>query len=304
MAEKSGLFSRIRDGLTRTRDALSQKINNLISYYREMDDDFFEELTDALIASDMGLATAAGLTEQVRARVRAEKIGDPARVRELLRDAIAAMTGGSPPEVTFPAVITMVGVNGTGKTTAAGKLAYYYKSRGHSVLMAAADTFRAAAAEQLEVWARRAGVPMIRHQEGSDPAAVVFDALSSANARGTELVISDTAGRLHNKKNLMQELEKIDRVTRREAPDRSHEVFLVIDATIGQNAMEQARVFSQVIAVTGLVLTKLDSTAKGGVAVAISAQLGVPIRFIGIGEGIEDLLPFDPAAYASAIAGI
>ena len=300
--KKKGVFAHIREGLSRTREALSSKVENLISYYKEMDDDFFEDLLDVLVSSDLGMKTAEDIVNRVRTQVRKEKVGDPQKVRQYMRDAIVEALGGIQDyELPRPAIITMVGVNGTGKTTTAGKLAAKYKAEGRQVILAAADTFRAAAAEQLTVWAERAGAPVIRHQEGSDPAAVVFDALASFKARGADLLIADTAGRLHNKKNLMNELEKIGRVISREAPDVSQEVFLVVDATTGQNALNQARVFSEVAHVTGIVLTKLDSTAKGGIAIAIASELGVPVRFVGLGEGIEDLMPFDPVGFAQGI---
>ena len=300
--KKKGFFAHIREGLSRTREAQSAKVENLISYYKEMDDDFFEDLLDVLVSSDLGMKTAEDIVNRVRTQVRKEKVGDPQKVRQYMRDAIVEALGGIQDyELPRPAIITMVGVNGTGKTTTAGKLAAKYKAEGRQVILAAADTFRAAAAEQLTVWAERAGAPVIRHQEGSDPAAVVFDALASFKARGADLLIADTAGRLHNKKNLMNELEKIGRVISREAPDVPQEVFLVVDATTGQNALNQARVFSEVAHVTGIVLTKLDSTAKGGIAIAIASELGVPVRFVGLGEGIEDLMPFDPVGFAQGI---
>lgn len=300
--KKKGFFSLLREGLSRTREALASKVDNLISYYKEMDDDFFDDLLDILISSDLGINTAEDIVASVRNRVRKEKVGDSQRVHQYIREAIVDELGGVQEYILpKPVIVTMVGVNGTGKTTTAGKLAAKFQREGRSVVLAAADTFRAAAAEQLSVWGERANVPVIRHQEGSDPAAVVFDAISSFKAREADILLADTAGRLHNKKNLMNELEKIGRIIEREAPDIAHEVFLVVDATTGQNALNQARVFSEVAHVTGIILTKLDSTAKGGIAIAIASELKVPVRYVGVGEGIDDLMPFDPESYAKSI---
>ena len=300
--EKKGLFARIRDGLNKTREQLTERIEELISYHKNMDDDFFDELEEILIASDLGVSTAADLVASVRQRVDSEKIGDPKAVYQLMRDAMVDMLGdaGAMP---LPAgsVVLMVGVNGVGKTTTCGKIAYQLKRSGRSVLLAAADTFRAAATEQLQEWGKRADVPVIRHQEGADPAAVVFDAMAAQKARGVEVLLCDTAGRLHNKKNLMAELEKIHRVIDREAPQAHREVLLVVDATTGQNAVAQARVFSEACKITGIVLTKLDGTAKGGVVISIAKELNVPVRYIGVGEGAEDLQPFDPKAFVEGI---
>ncbi len=300
--EKKGLFARIRSGLSKTRDQLASRIQELVSYYREINDDFFDELTDILIASDLGVNSAQELVEKVRIQVRKEKIGDPEAVRQLLRDNIQEMLGENTlPDLTPGSVILMVGVNGTGKTTTAGKLAARYRSEGRSVMLAAADTFRAAASDQLMVWSERAGVPLIKHGEGADPASVVYDAISAQKARNTDLLIVDTAGRLHNKKNLMAELEKICRIVEREQQNGRIEVWLVVDATTGQNGLVQARLFAEAAHITGIVLTKLDGTAKGGVVIAIANELKVPVRFIGVGEKLEDLQPFDGKAFAEAI---
>lgn len=300
--EKRGFFARIKEGLTKTREQLTQRVEELVHYYKEIDDDFFDELTDILVASDLGVNGAVDLVERVRAKVKAQKIGRPEAIHQLIREAIVEQLGESTPlELPSGSVILMVGVNGTGKTTTAGKLAAKYKAEGKSVLLAAADTFRAAAADQLEVWSQRAGVPMVRHGEGADPASVVYDAIASQKAHHTDLLICDTAGRLHNKKNLMAELEKICRIVERERESGVTETWLVVDATTGQNGLSQARLFAEAAHITGIILTKLDGTAKGGVVVAIARELGVPVRFIGVGEKLEDLQPFDPEAFAQAI---
>ena len=300
--EKKGFFARIKEGLTKTREQLTQRVEELVHYYKEIDDDFFDELTDILVASDLGVNGAVDLVERVRAKVKAQKIGRPEAIHQLIREAIVEQLGENAPlELPKGSVILMVGVNGTGKTTTAGKLAAKYKGEGKTVLLAAADTFRAAAADQLEVWSQRAGVPMIRHGEGADPASVVYDAIASQKAHHTDLLICYTAGRLHNKKNLMAELEKICRIVEREREGGVTETWLVVDATTGQNGLSQARLFAEAAHITGIVLTKLDGTAKGGVVVAIARELGVPVRFIGVGEKLEDLQPFDAEAFAQAI---
>ncbi|SCJ74765.1 Cell division protein FtsY homolog [uncultured Clostridium sp.] len=304
MAESKGLFSRLKQALTKTRDNFSQRVEELISYYREIDDEFFEELTDLLIAADVGVSTSLKIIEELKAKVKAQKIGDPEKVKGLLREIIIELLGDEPvglDQHSGPQILLVVGVNGVGKTTAIGKLANKYTREGKKVLLAAADTFRAAAAEQLAVWAQRAGVPLIRHQEGADPAAVVYDALEAAKARGTELLIIDTAGRLHNKKNLMEELRKINRVIERGYPEADYTAYLVLDATTGQNAVQQAKVFSEVAKLDGIILTKLDGSARGGVVLAIRSELGLPVCFVGVGEGIDDLQPFDPRGFAEAL---
>lgn len=300
--KKKGWFSKLFDGLAKTRDSIVEKVDQLVKYYRDIDAEFYEELEEILISADVGVTTAGQIIQQLKKEVDAQKIGDTSRVREMLSGIIAGMLEGSgAPELKTPAVILIVGVNGVGKTTAIGKLAHHYRTEGKRVLLAAADTFRAAAAEQLTVWAQRAGVPIVTHQEGADPAAVVFDAISSAKARGTDILIVDTAGRLHNKKNLMDELTKIHRVIQREYPEAHRETWLVLDATTGQNAISQAKVFSQAVSLSGLILTKLDGTAKGGVVLAIQNELPVPVRFIGVGEGQSDLQVFDPQAFGKAM---
>jgi len=301
--ERKGFFARLKEGLTKTREQLTQRVEELVHYYKEIDDDFFDELTDILVASDLGVANATDLVERVRAKVKAQKIGRPDAIHQLIREGILEQLGETRPlELPNGSVILMVGVNGTGKTTSAGKLAAKFKEEGKSVMLAAADTFRAAAADQLEIWSQRADVPMIRHGEGADPASVVYDAIASQKAHHTDLLICDTAGRLHNKKNLMAELEKICRIVERERdPHGVTETWLVVDATTGQNGLAQARLFAEAAHITGIVLTKLDGTAKGGVVVAIARELGVPVRFVGVGEKLEDLQPFDPVAFAQAI---
>jgi len=303
MEKKQGIFQKFRAGLAKTRDALKSNIENLISYYTEIDDDFFDDLEGVLIGSDMGAETAMELIDDLRTRVKKEKIGDAQKIRELLMQAIMERLEGSTMfEVKPPMVILVIGVNGVGKTTTIGKLAAQFHAEGKSVMVAAADTFRAAAIDQLKTWAQRAGgVPVIAQSENSDPAAVVFDAVSSAKARGVDVLLIDTAGRLHNKKNLMNELEKINRVIDREWPGVNRETFLVLDATTGQNAISQVKLFGEVAKITGVVLTKLDGTAKGGVVVAIESELHVPVRFAGVGEGVDDLQVFDSESFVRAM---
>ncbi len=303
MPDKPNLFDRLRNSLVKTRDSIKSKVDDLVRYYKEINDEFFDDLEDVLVSGDVGAKLSHELVESIRQRVKQEKIGDPARIKILLKDAIAAKfeqaaaTDGMP----MPAVILMVGVNGTGKTTTTAKLANYFKAQGKTVMLAAADTFRAAAIEQLKVWADRIGVPVLAQQQGSDPAAVVYDAIQAAKARHADVLICDTAGRLHNKKNLMNELEKIQRIVSREMPDAHKEAFLVLDATTGQNAVEQAKVFSEVADITGLVLTKLDGTAKGGIAISISSGMKVPVRYICTGESVEDIQEFDAKRFAEAL---
>ncbi len=301
--EKKGLFAKMKDGLSKTRKGITGRVDELIKYYREIDDDFFDDLEDILIMADVGVKTSQEIMSTIRKKVKEEKIGDPNKIRGILKEKIASILLMDMKEFTIvpPTILLVVGVNGVGKTTSIGKLAARYKQEGKQVLVAAGDTFRAAAGEQLAVWCKRAGVPLIRHAEGADPAAVVFDAIQSAKSKGSDLLICDTAGRLHNKKNLMNELEKINRILDREFPAAHKEVLLVMDATTGQNAITQASIFKEAVGITGIVLTKLDGTAKGGVVVAIKDQLNIPIYFIGIGEQVEDLEPFDPAMFAEAL---
>lgn len=298
-----GFFGKITAGLKKTRDTLSGALDGMLSAFTKIDEELFEELEEILIMADMGMPTATFICDQLRAKVKAEKITDPAAIKEALRDSIVEILGDDQALnlSTKPSIIVMIGVNGAGKTTTIGKLAHNLKEQGNGVLLGAADTFRAAAIEQLGVWADRAGVEMIRQNEGSDPAAVVFDTISAAKARGSDIILCDTAGRLHNKKHLMDELNKISRVIDRELPDAARETLLVLDATTGQNALNQAKEFANAAGITGIVLTKLDGTAKGGVVVAIKQELGIPVKLVGVGEGIDDLMPFDPKEFAAGI---
>lgn len=304
---RKGFFDRMKQAVARTRDSLSDRIGGVIAMTRTVDQDALEELEMCLIASDLGVHVASEVVEQIRDRAKREQIRDGAELRGLLKQCLRQIldsqqaTQRAP--VTPPEVIFMVGVNGTGKTTTTGKLAAYYRRAGKSVLLCAADTFRAAAIEQLEVWSERSQVELIKSRQGGDPSAVLFDALTAAKARPADVLIVDTAGRLHTKVGLMAELDKMRRTTQRIIPEAPHEVLLVLDATTGQNGLQQARLFSESAGVTGIVLTKLDGTAKGGIAIAIARELGVPVRFVGIGEKIEDLLPFDSEAFVEALLG-
>ncbi|HOB20453.1 MAG TPA: signal recognition particle-docking protein FtsY [Candidatus Atribacteria bacterium] len=303
MENKKSIFAKMKEGLAKTRSNIMSRVDELINYYKEIDDEFFDDLEETLIISDMGVRTANDIIESLKKQVREDKIGDAARIKNMLKEKIAHILseGSKGFELNSPAVILVVGVNGVGKTTTIGKLASLLKAEEKRVIVAAADTFRAAAAEQLEIWCNRAGVPLIRHMEGADPGAVVFDAIQAAKSRKMDVLICDTAGRLHNKKNLMNELDKINRIIDREMPEASKEVLLVIDATTGQNAISQATEFNEVVGITGIVLTKLDGTAKGGIAVAIKAQLDLPIYFVGVGEQMDDLQPFDPKSFSDAL---
>ncbi len=303
MEKKKSLFAKMKEGLAKTRNSITSRVDELIKYYREIDDEFFDDLEETLIISDMGVRTANEIISGLKKQVREEKIGDAASIKDMLKGKISGILSKDSRgfELNPPAVILVVGVNGVGKTTTIGKLANLLKSEDKKVIVAAADTFRAAAAEQLEIWCNRAGVPLIRHMEGADPGAVVYDAIQAAKSRRMDVLICDTAGRLHNKKNLMNELQKINRIIDREMPGASKEVLLVIDATTGQNAISQAAEFNEIVGITGIVLTKLDGTAKGGIAVAIKAQLDIPIYFVGVGEQMDDLQPFDPKAFTDAL---
>ncbi|HEX4066086.1 MAG TPA: signal recognition particle-docking protein FtsY [Acidobacteriaceae bacterium] len=303
--EKKGLFERMRQAVSRTRDSLGERIDGVLALGRTVDEASLEELEMILIASDIGVTTAAEITNNLRERAKRQQIQDGAELRELLKEQLRAILDeparpatkvASPPEV-----IMMVGVNGTGKTTTSGKLAAFYRAQGKTALLCAADTFRAAAIEQLEVWGQRSGVEMIRTKQGGDPSAVLFDALQAARTRQTDVVIVDTAGRLHTKTGLMAELDKMRRTAQRIIPAAPHEVLLVLDATTGQNGLQQARLFTESAGVTGIVLTKLDGTAKGGIAVAIAREMQLPVRFVGVGEALEDLLPFDSAAFVNSL---
>ena len=296
-----GFFDKIKQGLKRTTDAVSEQFNDIMSNFVKIDADSLEQLEEALILSDIGATVAAEATEKVEDIAKHQRIDTPLALRCVLKDVLSDMMDQDTALHidTKPAVILVIGVNGVGKTTSIGKLAARYVAEGKKVMLSAADTFRAAAADQLEIWAKRAGADIVRHGEGADPAAVVFD--SAAKARGSDLIIIDTAGRLHNKKNLMNELGKIDRIITRELPDAARETLLVLDATTGQNAVHQAESFNGVAKLTGIILTKLDGTAKGGIVVAISAGLGVPVKLVGVGEGIDDLMDFNSSEFLEAL---
>lgn len=298
-----GLFDKIKQGLQKTSDAVNRSLDNVFAAFVKIDADLLEELAEALILSDVGAETSAKIVAEVEKRAKLQKITTAPELRDLLREVLTDnMLDNQPLDVSGkPAVILVIGVNGVGKTTSIGKLAARYVSEGKKVMLSAADTFRAAAADQLEIWAKRAGADIVRHGEGADPAAVVFDSISAAKARGSDIIIVDTAGRLHNKANLMNELAKIDRVISRELPDASRETLLVLDATTGQNAVHQAEEFNKAAHLTGIILTKLDGTAKGGIVIAISAGLGVPVKLVGVGEGIDDLIDFDRASFLEAL---
>ena len=302
--EKKSLFDRMRKAVSRTRDSLSERIDGVMALTREVDESALEELEMSLIASDIGVTTAAEIADKLRERAKRQQIRDGAELKELLQEQLRAILDENArpaAAVAPPEVIMMVGVNGTGKTTTSGKLAAYFRAQGKTALLCAADTFRAAAIEQLEVWGKRSGVEMIRTKQGGDPSAVLFDALTAAKARQNDVVIVDTAGRLHTKTGLMAELDKMRRTAQKVIPDAPHEVLLVLDATTGQNGLQQARLFTESAGVTGIVLTKLDGTAKGGIAVAIAREMKLPVRFVGVGEGLEDLLPFDSEAFVRSL---
>lgn len=298
-----GFFDKIKQGFKKTSDAVSHSLDSVFAAFVKIDEDLLEELEEALILSDVGASTSAKIVAEVEKRAKLRKTTTASELRDLLREVMTDnMLDNQPLDVSGrPAVILVIGVNGVGKTTSIGKLAARYVSEGKKVMLSAADTFRAAAADQLEIWAKRAGADIVRHGEGADPAAVVFDSISAAKARGSDIIIVDTAGRLHNKANLMNELAKIDRVISRELPNASRETLLVLDATTGQNAVHQAEEFNKAAELTGIILTKLDGTAKGGIVIAISAGLGVPVKLVGVGEGIDDLIDFDRAAFLEAI---
>lgn len=299
-----GFFEKLKGGLSKTRHAISEQVNNVFKVFVKVDEEFFEELEDALILSDLGVETTEYIIEELRDRTKSKHLSDGNDVKEELKEIISEILTENDTSMhieSTPAVVLVIGVNGVGKTTSIGKLASYYKSMGKNVLLAAADTFRAAAIDQLDVWAKRNGCEIIKHKENSDPAAVVFDACNAAKARNTDILICDTAGRLHNKKNLMAELNKIARVIEKELPGASKEVLLVLDATTGQNALSQAKLFSETADITGIILTKLDGTARGGVVVAISKEQQIPVKFIGVGEGVDDLQEFNPGDFAKAL---
>lgn len=299
-----GFFDKLKNGLTKTRESIAKQVNNVFSVFVKVDDELFENLEEALIMADIGVETSTYIIEKLRDNVKHKHITDGNLVKEELKSIISEILSTLDTTVntsTTPSVILVIGVNGVGKTTSIGKIASHYKSMGKKVLLAAADTFRAAAIDQLDIWAQRSGCDIIKHQENSDPAAVVFDACTAAKARGADILICDTAGRLHNKKNLMAELAKINRVIERELPDSARETLLVLDATTGQNAVSQAKLFSEAADITGIILTKLDGTAKGGIVISIAKEQNVPVKFVGVGEGIDDLQEFNSVDFAKAI---
>ena len=298
-----GFFEKLKNGLKKTKDSMMGRIESLLHSFNKIDEDLFEELEETLILCDIGVTTSEKICDKLRQKVKQEGVKEPEKIKDMLKEIITEMLGEDQKldMSTTPSVILVIGVNGVGKTTTIGKLAYQLHKQGKKVIVAAADTFRAAAIDQLEVWTERAGVDIIKHNEGSDPASVVFDALVAAKARQADVVICDTAGRLHNKKNLMEELKKINRIIEREYPDAYRETLVVLDGTTGQNALEQARQFGEVADLTGIILTKLDGTAKGGIAVAIQSELNVPVKYIGVGEHIDDLQKFDADTFVNAL---
>ncbi len=298
-----GIFSKIKSGLKKTKDSMTKQVETILHSFTKIDEELFEELEETLIMSDIGVATSTKICDKLREKIKLTGEKDPEIIKGLLKEVICEMLeGGEQLNIsTKPSVILVIGVNGVGKTTTIGKLAANLKSQGKRVILGAADTFRAAAIEQLEIWSERAGVDIVKHKEGADPAAVVFDAISAGKARNADVIICDTAGRLHNKKNLMDELNKISRVIDREMEGCDKEVLLVLDATTGQNAVNQAKQFKEAAGITGIVLTKLDGTARGGIIIAIKDELGLPVKYIGVGEQIDDLQPFSPTEFADAL---
>ncbi len=302
---KKGFFNKLLTGLSKTRNGFTDKLDRLFNQYGTIDEDLYEELEEILIMSDIGMETTMDIIDELKSEINERKIKDPTQIKSVLGEVLLKFLASEEESKLNidekPMVLLIIGVNGAGKTTSIGKIAHLLKSQGHSVLLSAADTFRAAATDQLKVWANRIDVGVISQGEGADPAAVVFDSIKAAKARGIKVLICDTAGRLHNKKNLMNELEKISRVIQREYPEAKKEVLLVLDATTGQNAIQQAKLFKETAEITGIVLTKLDGTAKGGAVLAINHTLGIPVKFIGVGEGIDDLQEFNPNEFVKAI---
>lgn len=296
-----GLFAKLREGLTKTRDSLMGRVDTLVKETRKIDEDFYEELEDILLMSDCGMKATTAMMDELRRRVSENKVKDADTAKQMLKDIMIEQMDIPRPPLRWPMVMFVVGVNGAGKTTTIGKLALRFQNIGRRIILCAADTFRAAAADQLTVWAERARVPIVKHAEGADPAAVVYDGIQSAKAQGADLLIVDTAGRLHNKKNLMDELNKMRRVIDREFPEADVRCMLVLDATTGQNGLAQARAFKEVCEIGGIILTKLDGTAKGGIALAIRQELEVPVWYIGVGEGIDDLQPFNAKDFVEAL---
>ena len=296
-----GLFAKLREGLTKTRDSLMGRVDTLVKETRKIDEDFYEELEDILLMSDCGMKATTAIMDELRRRVSENKVKDADTAKQMLKDIMIEQMDIPRPPLRWPMVMLVVGVNGAGKTTTIGKLALRFQNIGRRIILCAADTFRAAAADQLTVWAERARVPIVKHAEGADPAAVVYDGIQSAKAQGADLLIVDTAGRLHNKKNLVDELNKMRRVIDREFPEADVRCMLVLDATTGQNGLAQARAFKEVCEIGGIILTKLDGTAKGGIALAIRQELEVPVWYIGVGEGIDDLQPFNAKDFVEAL---
>jgi fused signal recognition particle receptor len=298
-----GFFNKIKEGLKKTRNSITDGVNSIINSFTKIDEELFEELEEILVMSDIGVATATKICDMLRAKIKETGIKDPQQIKGIMKQIMADMLGEDEGLRldTKPSVILVIGVNGVGKTTSIGKISAQLKNQGKNVVLGAADTFRAAAIDQLAIWAERAGVQMVKSVEGSDPASVVFDTIASAKAKNADVIICDTAGRLHNKKNLMDELAKMNRVIARELPDASVETLLVLDAATGQNAVNQAREFKNVTDITGIVLTKLDGTAKGGIVIAIKNELSIPVKFIGVGEGIDDLQPFNAKEFIEGI---
>ena len=298
-----GFFSKIKEGLRKTKESVINRMHRVVNSFTKIDEELFEQLEEAMIMGDMGVETSEEICTRLRKLIKERGVTDPAMIMELIQEIVADMMGD---DIGIdisgkPAIIMVIGVNGAGKTTTIGKLCHQYKQQGKKVLVAAADTFRAAAIDQLQVWTDRAGVELVKHSEGSDPGAVVYDAIDATKARNCDILIIDTAGRLHNKKNLMDELAKINRIMESKAPDSSKEVLLVLDATTGQNAVNQARLFSETANITGIVLTKLDGTAKGGIVIPIKNELNIPVKLIGVGEKIDDLQPFDSRSFVTAL---
>lgn len=306
--EAFSLFKRLKEGLSKTKQGITGKIEALIKYYQKVDEELLEELEEILITADLGVQTTMKVMDNIRSSIKKQNVKEPEAVKELLKEELKSILRDPYESEKLriepsPAIMLVVGVNGVGKTTSIGKIAYRLKKQGKKVLLAAGDTFRAAASDQLKIWGDRVGVEVIRHQEGADPGAVIFDAIVAAKARKADVLICDTAGRLHNKKNLMSELGKIFKIVEREYGEAAKEVLLVLDATTGQNAIQQAKIFKEVADITGLVLTKLDGTAKGGVVIAISSELKIPVKLIGVGERMEDLQEFDPSTFVEALFG-
>ncbi len=304
--KKAGFFNKLKDGLKKTRDSITLRIDQVLVSFGKVDEELFEELEEILITSDMGMDTSLKVIAELKEMVKKDKITDTRGVRQAIKKIISSRLTDEHVGLkltTKPSVIVIIGVNGVGKTTSIGKIAHYLKEQGKKVTVAAADTFRAAAIDQLEIWTKRAGVELVKHSEGSDPSAVIYDAVQHCKSKGADVLICDTAGRLHTKKNLMDELKKIFRIIKRELPDADIETLLVLDATTGQNAVSQAKTFSEVSELSGLVLTKLDGTAKGGIIVSIKTELDIPVKFIGVGEQMDDLQPFSPAEFVEALFG-